>query len=389
MIKMQHIKGVILLFLAIILSGCTARSTPVPASKGAAIDTSDTPSVAQQATHIALLLPLSGPQSGMGRSVRDGFLSAYYEHGTQHISVQMYDTGGTAEKTREAYEAAKLKGATLVVGPLVKTEVQALLALKPTLPVLALNSITERPASQFYQFALLPEDEINSIVQFAWSQQYRVIVIVESPHERGRRLAKNFKEQWQKKGGKILKIENLDRQGDMQARLQAIASAYEHQEDTPGKVPDAFFLATGPEVARQIKPLLDFHYRPNTPVLSTANVYTGIPSPLKDQDLNGIIFCDMPWVLEESGAVQEKRQQAEQFWSKSDKEAPRLFALGIDAFRIAAQWNAFVSEAGLNLSGMTGQLSLDKRTHQVHRHLSCSRFVDGQPKNVGRPHGFE
>src|SRR5690606_7046414 len=114
----------------------------------------DTSAALQAATQLALLLPLSGPQSGMGRSVRDGFLSAYYEQGTQDIRVQMYDTGGTAEKTREAYEAAKLKGATLIVGPLIKTEVQALLALKPTLPVLALNAITERPASQFYQFAL-------------------------------------------------------------------------------------------------------------------------------------------------------------------------------------------------------------------------------------------
>ena len=153
-------------------------------------------------------------------------------------------------------------------------------------------------------------------------------------------------------------------------------------------MPDAFFLATGPEVARQIKPLLDFHYRPNTPVLSTANVYVGVPSPLKDQDLNGVVFCDMPWVIQESGPIQERRRQAEQVWAKSDKEAPRLFALGMDAFRIADRWAAFVSETNAQLPGMTGQLSLDQRTHQVHRHLSCSRFVDGQPKNIGRPYSF-
>jgi outer membrane PBP1 activator LpoA protein len=386
---MKGISNLVLFLAAAVLPGCGGHAAVarMPVSGMNSISMVKMPDEART-DQIALLLPLSGPQSGMGRSVRDGFLSAYYEHTVQKTTVQMYDTGGTAEKTRVAYEAAKTKGATLIVGPLTKIEVQALATLKPKLPVLALNAITERPASQFYQFALLPEDEVNSIVQFAWAQQYRTIVVVASPHERGKRLAKSFKDQWKKRGGKILKTENLDRQSDIQARLQAIASAYEHHEDIPGMVPDAFFLATGPEVARQIKPLLDFHYRPNTPVLSTANVYAGMPDPLKDQDLNGVFFCDMPWIIEESGPIQEKRQRAEQVWSKSDKEAPRLFALGIDAFRIAARWTAFVSEASLQLPGMTGQLSLDQRTHQVHRHLSCSRFVDGQPKSVGRPYGF-
>jgi outer membrane PBP1 activator LpoA protein len=60
-----------------------------------------------------------------------------------------------------------------------------------------------------------------------------------------------------------------------------------------------------------------------------------------------------------------------------------LFALGGDAFRITARWGAFIAGYSPQMSGMTGTLVLDNRTHQVHRHLFCSQFVNGQPKNVG------
>jgi outer membrane PBP1 activator LpoA protein len=324
----------------------------------------------------------------MGRTVRDGFLSAFYEQGGQSIAVQLYDTGGTPEKTRIAYESAMAKGATLIVGPLTKVELQALVATKPTLPILALNTLSSRPVSQLYQFALLPEDEITSIANFAWMQGYRRIVIVASANERGKRLAKYFKEQWEKKGGKILKTESITKNNKTQERLESIASAYAELEEGSEQLPDAFFLATSADIARQIKPLLDFHYRPNTPVLATANVYTGVPMPLKDQDLGGIVFCDMPWILEESGTIAEKRHQAQRVWSNSDKEAPRLFALGMDAFAIATQWSTFVGNKNVTLQGMSGQLQVDKQTQQVRRRLSCSRFVDGQPKTVGIPDSF-
>src|SRR5688572_3904584 len=95
--------GLIALFLAVVLSGCVGRSAVAPLAPGASntVAAVEGTENAVQKTQIALLLPLSGPQSGMGRSVRDGFLSAYYEQGGQHTTVQMYDTGGTAEKTRE------------------------------------------------------------------------------------------------------------------------------------------------------------------------------------------------------------------------------------------------------------------------------------------------
>src|SRR5579871_3492153 len=102
---MTRISELTVLFLIVaVLSGCGSRGAVAPMSASGHVDSLSMAVMPDEAQtgQIALLLPLSGPQSGMGRSVRDGFLSAYYEQGAQKMTLQMYDTGGTAEKTRTA-----------------------------------------------------------------------------------------------------------------------------------------------------------------------------------------------------------------------------------------------------------------------------------------------
>src|SRR5690554_7108230 len=61
---------------------------------------------------------------------------------------------------------------------------------------------------------------------------------------------------------------------------------------------DWLFLVALPQQARQIKPTLAFNFASDLPVYSTSHVYSGEPNPSKDRDLNGIVFCDTPWLLD-------------------------------------------------------------------------------------------
>ena len=85
-------------------------------------------------TRIALLLPQTGPLSAAARSVRDGFLSAYYQLPPQRRPrVRIYDTAaGTPIAT--LIERAAHAGATVIVGPLLRADVAAARAERSSSP---------------------------------------------------------------------------------------------------------------------------------------------------------------------------------------------------------------------------------------------------------------
>ncbi|HRE30628.1 MAG TPA: penicillin-binding protein activator, partial [Candidatus Berkiella sp.] len=66
-----------------------------------------------------------------------------------------------------------------------------------------------------------------------------------------------------------------------------------HRQDV-----DVIVMAAPPAQARQLKPLFDFYYAEDVPVLATSSIYSGSQNPRSDRDVNGVVFCDMPWLLD-------------------------------------------------------------------------------------------
>ena len=80
--------------------------------------------------------------------------------------LKIYDVA--AESVGSAYNRAIADGAGFVVGPLFKDEVAAVAPVTGgRTPVLALNFLgdTVAPPKNFYQFALLPEDEARMVAR--------------------------------------------------------------------------------------------------------------------------------------------------------------------------------------------------------------------------------
>ncbi len=122
---------------------------------------------------IALLLPLSGRSEAFGVAVRDGFIAAYLQqNAASRPQLKIYDVA--AESVGGAYNRAVAEGAGFVVGPLFKDEVAAVAPVSGgRTPVLALNflSDTVAPPRNFYQFALLPEDEARMVARRAFADR--------------------------------------------------------------------------------------------------------------------------------------------------------------------------------------------------------------------------
>lgn len=326
---------------------------------------------------IALLLPTKGPHAEAASAIRDGFLAAYYktvQHQPSDPSVKLYDTG-SGNKIAEAYQNALAERSSIIVGPLSKPEVQTISKMHLTVPILALNTISEGPMPhQFYQFGLMPEDEVIAVSEHAFRQGRRRALVLAPDSEWGHRLSETFKKQWKSRGG-IVVTEQYFNTRDLSEKIKTLLGV---KNEARRIDVDMIFLAASTDSARQIKPLLNFYYAENLPVYATSTVYTGIPAPNKDQDLNGIHFCDMPWMLENSASVQETRDSVAKLWPKSFARSPRFFAFGIDAYQLAIQLGGSTQLPSYGLAGLTGQLHLN-RNQRIERGLTCARFEQGVP----------
>lgn len=123
-----------------------------------------------------------------------------------------------------------------------------------------------------------------------------------------------------------------------------------------------------PTQARQIRPLLRYYYAGNIPVYATSAVYSGTQDTMKDRDLDGIIFCDMPWVFAHPTGSRN--------WPEQLNSYNRLYALGLDSYALTSQLNQLLLFPAMGVSDKSGVLYLTPY-HQIARILSWGQFRQG------------
>ena len=351
----------------------------------------------QPPERLALLLPLNGKLANAARAVRDGVLAAYYDTpaASNKPELQIYDSGATPEDAVAAYQQAITDGAEFIIGPLRKDAVQAL-ATRPQLsvPILALNQI-EDPAifnPSLYQFGLAPEDEAREVARLAWHEGFTRTIALLPNTEWGERVYAAFAAEWQQLGGVILEAErydtartdhgkiisrvlNLDSSHARKKRLSSHLGRKLEFEPRRRQDVDFVFLIASSRQARLIRPQLRFYRASALPVYTTSRVYSGTPDADKDADMNGIIFCDMPWTLESGGNWEHLHRTINASWPGNASRYGRLYALGIDAYRLTPYLGSNMFAA---YHGVTGNLSLASEGH-ISRSLRCAKFSRGLP----------
>ncbi len=354
----------------------------------------------QPPDQVAILLPLQGSLAEVAGAIRDGILAAYYDapEGSRHPVLRMYDSGDTAQQAIAAYQQAVADGARFVIGPLRKESVEALAGLQPLpTPVLGLNQSEDLTLANpgLYQFGLAPEDEAREAARLAWRNGLTRSVALLPDNDWGERVYSAFTTEWQALGGTILEsghykdseadhgkvisaLLNLDTSKARYQQLTRVLGTRLEFEPRRRQDVDFVFLIASPRQARLIRPQLSFYHASALPVYATSRVYTGIPDQARDSDMNGIIFCDMPWTLESRENWSHLQGSVAEFWPDSSSRYARLVALGIDAYRIIP----YLGELGNNMPGayhgVTGNLSLGEHG-RLNRTLRCARFQDGIP----------
>lgn len=350
---------------------------------------------------IALLLPFEGQLAGLSEAIRDGFLAAWYAdpRGPSRPPVALYPT--TPAGINQTFDKAVAEGANLVVGPLEKAAVEALAKrANRGVPVLALNTSDQGAQGEgaaLYQFSLRPEDEAAAAAQRAHADGLSHAVAIVPANSWGDRVAGAFAKQWQADGGKLLgtirfsqevegyaaavkQIFGVDESEARAAALRRITQRKIEFQPRRRNDVDAIFLAAYPIDARQILPQLRYFHANDVPVYATSNVFTGNVNASADQDLDGVSFADMPWLF--ARGSERLKATVDAVWRDRQREYARLFAFGIDAYRLLPYLAQLKTQPGMRLAGTTGQLWMDTGGG-VHRDPIWARFRGGVPEELG------
>jgi len=310
--------------------------------------------------HIALLLPLKSATFGTAaEAVQQGFQAAAELEMKLPggLPVRVYSCFDESQDIAALYRQAIAGGARAVVGPLTRSGASALAAEQGiSVPTLALNIVEGPPAGQLYFFGMAVEAEARQAAQLARQQGLHQAIVITTRAQLAQRLQFAFEEEWQRSGGAIL--EEIEFDGD-----PAVFADIADMPDT------AVFLAADAKLARLIRA-----YLPNKlPIYATSQIFTGNGNTLTNYDLNGIRFVDMPWLLQADHPAVMIYPRPPQPLS-ADHE--RLYALGIDAFRLVQLLLAGKLDAALPLDGVSGLIELNGR---IFRRLAVPAiFAQGQ-----------
>lgn len=349
----------------------------------------------ERPSRVAVMLPLSGSLAGAGEAIRNGLLTGYYSALSRNHPVpvlRFYDTGSA--DVIELYNRAIEDDAQFVLGPLDKAGVDKLAGVdRLPVPTLALNYVDrENVPANLYQFGLAPEDEARQVARHTFDQGARLAGVLFPDSDWGQRVADTFVETFEQKGGLITTrqayndaetraVADLLSIGQSHGRareLNRLTSLHLQFEPRRRQDLDILFLVANTDQARQVKPALNFHYASDLPVYATSHVYGGRPRPDRDHDLNGIRFVDLPWLLDRESNLHDLARET---WPDGHGSRERLFALGVDAWRLQARLHMLQTVPDSQLPGVTGRLKVGHNRHLV-RQLDWAFFSQGEPRRL-------
>jgi outer membrane PBP1 activator LpoA protein len=355
--------------------------------------TRNPPLAAEAGAHIALLLPITGRAAAAASSVRDGFMSAYYQApAEERPRVRVYDTGTLS--IADALTQAREQGADFIVGPLTREEVTAAAEYTGVhAPILALNFLPPEQVApaEFYQFALSPENEARLAARRILEDHHKRGVALVPSNEWGTRVLAAFKQELIAGGGDLIATAPIDAaRTDYSAsitevlRINESIARYKRLESVlgtklqfePRRRADIEFIFAPAQAAteRLLRPQLRFHYAGDIPTYATSDAFE--PDTRANEDLDGLMFPDMPWILggDLADAVRAASRDA---WPSGGAYRGRLFAFGFDAFRLAQGLPHHGVAGSINIEGLTGRLSLDA-DRRVRRELGWAQVHNGE-----------
>lgn len=376
------------LALAALAAACStvvppAVQTPRPQPTVAAPRPSDlnvaTNVAADQArSRVALLVPLSGSNAGVGTSIANATQLALLDTRNEQVRITRYDTAGGAAA---AAQRAVADGAQLILGPLLAEDVRAVspVARRAGVPVLAFSNDVGVAGPGTYVMGYAPAQAIERVVGYAKARGVTDFAGLVPNALYGTRASTAFLRAVEQEGGRVLSLQTYER-----APNALSAAVSRMAKDAPF---GAVLVADSSAQAAAAVPLLK-RISPSARVLGTE---------LWNSDnaggaaaLNGAWFASVPDSL--------YRQYARNYRARFGAAPYRLSSLGYDAVllvvRIARDWRVGTPFPEARLRDMDGFSGVDgafrfARDGIAERALEVQEIRDGATVTVSpAPAGF-
>ncbi|MET0203834.1 MAG: penicillin-binding protein activator [Casimicrobiaceae bacterium] len=288
---------------------------------------------------IALILPLDVPAYARAAdAVRAGFLAAAEAAGAKDKCVVI---GHKDDGVLAAFDEARRRGVRVVVGPLLRDDLKTLAIADATLPwTIALNRLddgTPLPAA-VYSFPLAVESDARAIARRAQADGVRAIDVIAGDPPLMKRMATAFTAEWIATGGappSALRFDPSPEALTLMRRNLTRAS------------PDAVVLAVDGSAAALAKPFIG-----TLPAYASGLLFER-PDLAIVRDLNDVRIVEVPWLI--TPDAPEIARFPRRDWGSAALD--RLYALGIDAFRVAEAFSDDPPER-FELDGATGRITL-------------------------------
>jgi uncharacterized protein len=316
--------------------------------------------------HVALLLPLESTSLGSVAAVfRDGWQTAMDADGKRAPPLRVYatqdDQGALLMKAREAIA----QGASLVVGGLTRDGARLLGEQgRWDIAILALNHPNEEAPlpDRFHFITLSIDNEARVAALAAFEDGWRSALIAGTATPLSRRVADAFEREWLRVGGTVV------RRAVFNGSAQDAASLRPKTADVDA---DVVFYALDASEARTARP-----YLPMVRAAYGTSLLTDLRSdPVSNVDLAGTRFVEMPWFVQPD-------HPAVAIYARPNRpigyEMEKLYALGIDAYRVATNLLKPVARRDPVIDGVTGRLEIPQKSVAIVRQPLNVEYADGR-----------
>ncbi|WP_374184481.1 penicillin-binding protein activator [Klebsiella variicola] len=308
--------------------------------------------------------------------------------------LKIYDT--TSQPISQLLAQAQQDGATLVVGPLLKENVDDVIKSNTPLNVLALNQPekVESRANLCY-FALSPEDEARDAARHIHQQGKQTPLLLVPRGALGDRVVSAFADEWLKLGGASVLQQRFGSTAELRAGVNggggialtgtpvstlpsaqnsSLGSADEMPVSSGGGVDAAYILAT-PEQIAYIKPMIAMRNgsQNNVTLYASSRSAQGTAGPDFRLEMEGLQYSEIPMLAGSNPALMQQALSA----VRNDYSLARLYAMGADAWSLANHFTQMRQTPGFELNGNTGDLTATQDC-VINRKLSWLKYQQGK-----------
>ncbi|MEO7552066.1 MAG: penicillin-binding protein activator [Croceibacterium sp.] len=314
--------------MTVALGACQAiprgRPVPAPLPLPTPVGPSDSVLPTDSARHrIALLVPLTGENAAVGRSIANAATMALIDTNAQNLRITTYDTGTNAAS---AAATAIRDGNKLILGPLLREDVAPVMAQARAAKVPLVTFSNDATIAQPDVFVMghVPEQSIERTVRYARAHAINRFAALVPNGDYGTRAAAALEQSVRRAGGSMAGTERYDRGNT------SIVSAANRLKAKGGF--DAVLIADSPRIAANGATVLGSGT--TRPKILGTELWSGETSLTTSVPLRGAWFS----------AVSDARyrQFVTSYQSRFGVQPYRVATLGYDAvlltLRVAREW---------------------------------------------------